>query len=230
MDFSKRINEIVDIIKYRTIVDIGTDHCYIPILALKNGKIEKAVAADINKGPLLTAQNNVDKEGLSEKIELRLSDGLSAIRKDDGEALIIAGMGGLLIMEILKKAEALIPSFKQIILQPQSDIYKVRKFLHDNGMQIYDERLLFDTGKYYNIMDCRLGKEDIYTEKEYIFGKKLIERKDKVFMAYMNHEILKYEKIALQIAENTNDEIQERAKEVNEYIKACKELMTAYES
>lgn len=225
MDFSKRIKEIVDLIEYRTIVDIGTDHCYIPILAFKNGKIDKAVATDINKGPLLTAQNNVNKEGLSEKIELRLSDGLSKINKGDGETLIIAGMGGLLIIEILEKAKELIPSFQQIILQPQSDIDKVRKFLHDKCLQIYDERLLFDTGKYYNIIDCRAGREDNYTEKEYIFGKKLIEKKDKDFMAYLSREILKYEKIALQISENTAVENQERAKEINEYIKACKELM-----
>ncbi|MBR2471176.1 MAG: SAM-dependent methyltransferase, partial [Clostridia bacterium] len=104
MNLTVRLKTVADLAgKSVSLADIGTDHAYIPIYLMQKGLISKAVAADINKGPLERADKNIRKAGLSDKIVLRQSDGLDNIKDNEAETVVIAGMGGEIISHMLEK-------------------------------------------------------------------------------------------------------------------------------
>ena len=109
-----------------TLADVGTDHGYIPIYLLQQKKIPAAIAMDINEGPLERAKEHIALYGLQAYIQTRLSDGVAALKPGEVEAVLIAGMGGGLVMHILKDGEKVCQSAKELILQPQSEIERVR--------------------------------------------------------------------------------------------------------
>ncbi len=184
MRLSDRLKAIVNEIKYKTLADIGTDHGLVPIYAIKNGIINNAIATDISKGSLEKAIINIKYYGLTQKIETRLCDGLNGIKENEAETIVIAGMGGLLMCDILLGGR--LASVKQFILQPQKDVPSVRKCIHSLGFKIQNELLIFEDGIYYNIINCQKGNEDSYTENEYKFGKLLILNKPTIFLDYLN--------------------------------------------
>ncbi|SEG25550.1 tRNA (adenine22-N1)-methyltransferase [Eubacterium ruminantium] len=133
-----------------TVADIGCDHAFISIYLIESGIAGHVIAMDINEGPLKAAEENVKEYGLEDSIELRLSNGFEKLSADETDAAIIAGMGGYLVIDILKAAQ-----FKkgyQLILSPQSDLYQVRSYLLSEGFDILDENMIKDAGKYYNII------------------------------------------------------------------------------
>lgn len=231
MEVSKRIKKIVDMIANNTIADIGTDHCYIPIHALKEKKAEKAIASDVNREPLKKGQENIEKEGLSGLIETRLGNGLEKIKAGEAETLIIAGMGGMLMIDILEEDTELLSSFSQLILQPQSDIEKVRKFIHRNGFLIHDENMILDMGKYYTILDCRKGTQQAYSHIEYTLGKANLQKMDREFIEYLKYRIVKKQEIIDKISINgDNKNNHKKILELNKEIENYKELISKYES
>ena len=135
--------------RFRCVADVGCDHGYVSIYLVQKGIAETAIAMDVRKGPLSMAENNVREYGLEEKIDLRLSDGLSLLNKDEADALVIAGMGGKLMISILEKKDIRELGIKTAILQPQSDIPKFRQFLREKGYLIENEKIVFEDGKYY---------------------------------------------------------------------------------
>lgn len=199
MELSKRLKTVADELKYRTVADIGTDHAYIPIYLLQNNLIDKAYACDINSAPLDKARKNINKYGFNDKIKLRLGNGLSAIKPFEAETAIISGMGGMLIIDILKSEVT--NSFKQLILQPQIDIYSVRKYLHKIGFKIENEEMIFEYSKYYTIINAVKGKEIYNNEYDYIFGKKLIDKKNSILKQYITCIIEKQNNIIFQLKE-----------------------------
>ena len=131
--------------------DVGTDHAYLPIYLMNMGKIESAIASDINRGPLERAQENIEKHGFSEKIKTVLCDGLSKVEQYDPDDVAIFGMGGELIVKIIDEAKWLRDPIekKRIILQPMTHAEKVREYLAREGFCIIDEILSYDRGKIY---------------------------------------------------------------------------------
>ncbi|MBP5454150.1 MAG: SAM-dependent methyltransferase, partial [Lachnospiraceae bacterium] len=157
MNLSQRLTKVKNtVINCETVCDIGCDHGFVSISLIKEGKAKRVIACDINKGPLEAAKENVSKEDLSNQIELRLSDGLSQVTlKDKPDSIVIAGMGGALMCKILTEGSLVASSANQLVLQPQSEIFLVRKWLRENGFYIENEDFLKDMGKYYVIMDAR---------------------------------------------------------------------------
>ena len=129
--------------------DIGTDHAYLPIYLIGIDKISFAVAADINKGPLDKARENIEKYGYSERISTVLCDGLKKIDPNEVDDIAIFGMGGELIVKIIDEAPWVKDLNKRLILQPMTHPEKLRKYLYENGFNIIDESLSFDRGKIY---------------------------------------------------------------------------------
>lgn len=143
------------------IADIGTDHAYIPAYLVLNGVCDKAFAADIGKGPLLNAAETVEKYALEDKITLILSDGLKHINLDLVDTVILAGMGGDLIADILSCAKKEKLRKIHIIAQPQSHSEKVRSFLMENGFEIEEEKICLDQKHVYIAMSAvYTGKSD----------------------------------------------------------------------
>ena len=152
MQLSKRLRAVADLVPGGTVLaDVGTDHAYIPIALVEEGKIPRALAMDINQGPLMRAEENIKAHGLEEKIEIRLSDGLEKMKKGEADAVLIAGMGGLLTVRILSGKREILDG-TTLVLQPQSDLPSVRGWLAEEGYAITAEDLVLEDGKYYPMM------------------------------------------------------------------------------
>jgi len=176
---SKRIEKLVELFPgARSVADIGCDHGYTSILLAKAGKAEKIIACDIGQAPLESAKKNILREGLTDRIECRLGDGLEPIKSFEAESVLISGMGGPLITEILDKR---IEEFSFAVLSPQSDFANFRRFLFDR-MDILKEEYLEEGGKFYRLFLVgkkrdlhKVKKEPGEIEEEKRFRKSAVE-------------------------------------------------------
>jgi len=196
---SKRLSAIAAEINTKSIIDIGTDHAYIPIYTCQQGITNRAIACDINKGPLDIARKNIKSAGLEHMIETRLSNGFENVKPGEAESAILAGMGGHLIINILKSASTVISKLEYLILQPQLDIPDVRRYIHKIAFKIDKERIIEDSGKIYNIIVCTKGNDENYTEANYVIGKKLIENPCETFVKYLKKQINSLKKIEYSV-------------------------------
>lgn len=218
---SKRLQKVADTVNKSNIVaDIGTDHAYVPIYLVKNKVANKAIAADISQGSCKKAQLNVNNKHLNHLIDVRCGNGLEVIKADEIiDTIIIAGMGGLMTISVLESNKKAVNNAKQLVLQPQKDIYKVRQYIHSIGYKITNETMLVDNNKYYNIINAEKGIEK-YTELEYLFGKILIENKSIILKEYVNIELNKI----ITVLKNMKDNGKENS---NDY-KRLNYLMNCY--
>ena len=171
-----RLEKIISLVSSKRIADIGTDHAYIPIRLAEQNKIETAVATDKNKGPLEIAAQNVKKYGLENIISLRQGDGLNPLKQNEADEIIIAGMGGKLISDIIE-ANLEIAKNATLILQPMNAQYELRKNLSSLGFSIIYEDLEKEGCKIYNFMVCRYEKSEARDEFEYHIPKSLTSHK-----------------------------------------------------
>ena len=154
------------------IVDIGTDHAYLPAYLILNEKVPFAIAADIRKSPLENAKETVIKYSLEEKIELRLSDGLSEIKENEVSEIIFAGMGGTLIAEKLKECPWVKNEGYHFVFQPQSKAEDLREYLFANGFEINKELAVNEGRRYYITFDAYYkGTKNEYTPSDCFIGK-----------------------------------------------------------
>ena len=220
MNISDRLKTVASLITAgNSVADIGTDHGYIPIYLALNNLTKKAVAMDINEGPLSRAADNIQKYNVGNCVETRISDGLCGLAEDEVDTIVIAGMGGLLINRILEDNMKVALSAKEIILSPHSDVPKVREFLADNGLMVTDEVMVKDEGKYYFVLKAVKGHDDIEERELYkIYGHILFEHKDKVFYEYLINEKKKRENILEKMSESSNSERKATLKKESELI------------
>ncbi len=218
---SKRLKTITDCAKKcEFLVDVGTDHGYIPIFLVQNKIAKKAVACDISYGSVQKAKKNICTHNYCDYIETRLGNGLSVIKEGEApDQIIIAGMGGLLIIDILNNSKKIVDSAERIILQPQRDIDKVRKIVYKLGFKIIDEKMIFEDGKYYNVIICEKGIDFEYNESEYFFGRILLKNKNEFLKNQIDFELNKI----LRILENMENKIF-KGKNNFEFIKRYEEL------
>ena len=176
--------------KGNIVADVGCDHAYTSIYLCQAGIAPKVIAMDVNKGPLVGAKAHVEEAGLSEHIDIRLSDGLQKLIPGEADTVLLCGMGGLLMIKILSDYPQATASLKELILQPQSEVGEVRAFLHKQGYEITKEHMLKEDGKFYVMM--RAVKSDVpqiyETECEYVYGKLLLEEKNPVLLEYLDRE------------------------------------------
>ena len=149
---------------------------------------------DVRTGPLSRAQEHIAQYGLEQYIETRLSDGLEKLEAGEADTLVIAGMGGPLMERILTDGEAVRESFREMILQPQSDIPHFRRFIKEIGWKIVEEEMILEDGKFYPMMKVVPGeKEHICADTPYTlsewFGSMLLERKHPVLKEYLEREL-----------------------------------------
>ena len=149
------------------LADIGTDHGYLPIALCQSGRIPSALACDINPLPLQSARENIAKYNLSDKIKTRLSNGLKELHPDEADDIVIAGMGGELIRDILASAPWVKDTEKRLVLQPMTRHEDLVKWLYESGFCIERQEAVFDEGKYYTVISTHYNGEvqtcDLYT-------------------------------------------------------------------
>lgn len=179
------------------LADIGCDHAYVAIEAVRRGKAARALACDVRKGPLQQAAEHILCAGLAGKIETRLSDGLEKVAPGEADTVVVAGMGGPLMERILQGRLA---DFGHFVLSPQSEIPHFRHFLLTEGMQIDEETMLIDEGKYYVIFNVSkrtaASSDPMYvTEEDFLYGGRLLRRLDSVLKSFLEKEKTRYEGI-----------------------------------
>ena len=183
------------------LADIGCDHAYVAIEAVRRGRAARALACDVRKGPLQQAAEHILCAGLAGKIETRLSDGLEKVAPGEADTVVVAGMGGPLMERILQGRLA---DFAHFVLSPQSEIPHFRRFLLAEGMQIDEETMLIDEGKYYVILNVSqradaASSDSMYvTEEDFLYGGCLLRRLDPVLKSFLEKEKTRYEGILRQ--------------------------------
>lgn len=229
MQLSIRLSAVANLAKEaRRLADIGTDHGYIPIYLALHGSLKTALAMDINKGPLLRAQENIEKYGLTDRIQTRLSDGAEKLLWGEADTVVIAGMGGALTMKILGESREVLQSVETFILQPQSEIHLVRRYLHENGFRICAEDMVKDEGKYYPMMRACHGSQDAWSEQEYRFGKYLIEEKNACLKEFLEKEEASCKKIIGELEEKEGASVQQALAKWRQELTMIKKTMEEY--
>ena len=209
-----------------TLADVGTDHGYIPIYLLQQKKIPAAIAMDINEGPLERAKKHIALYGLQAYIQTRLSDGVAALKPGEVEAVLIAGMGGGLVMHILKDGEKVCQSAKELILQPQSEIERVREFLREEGYTILAEDMVYEDGKFYPMMKVQYQGENENAQKASevlklsdLYGGLLLQNRHPVLKTFLEKEKLIYTGIKENLAKQpASEKIRTRLAEVEDIL------------
>ncbi|MBR3621722.1 MAG: SAM-dependent methyltransferase [Selenomonadaceae bacterium] len=171
MQLDERLSAVAKFVRQGAkLIDIGTDHAKLPIYLTETGKISFAIASDKNEGPLFFARENINRAGLGDKISVRLGDGLLSVQAGEVDTIVVAGMGGALIKEILSLSPLVLKSVESLILQPMNEGNALRKWLYENDFYIEDETLAKEDGRIYEIISAKHGQRDMPSKFELLFG------------------------------------------------------------
>ena len=206
---SKRLELVAFFVPQGSILlDVGSDHAYLPIELVKRGQIEAAIAGEVVEGPFQSAIKNVESHGLKEKIQVRLANGLAAFEEEDQVTVItIAGMGGRLIATILEEGLDKLSNIQRLILQPNNREDDLRIWLQDNDFQIVAESILEEAGKFYEILVVEAGQMKL-SASDVRFGPFLSKEVSPVFVQKWQKEATKLEFALSQIPEKNLQERQ----------------------
>ena len=221
---SKRLELVASFVPQGAVLlDVGSDHAYLPIDLVERGQIEGAIAGEVVEGPYQSAVKNVEAHGLKEKIQVRLANGLASFEESDQVSVItIAGMGGRLIATILEEGLDKLANVERLILQPNNREDDLRIWLQDNDFQIVAESILEEAGKFYEILVVEAGQMKLLAS-DIRFGPFLSKEISPVFVQKWQKEATKLEFALNQIPEKN---LEERQVLVDK-IQAIKEVLHA---
>ena len=226
MEISSRLKTVACMVdKCRCAADIGTDHGYVPIYLIKNHICSRVIASDINIGPIKKAMLNVKSENLSGRIDCRLGEGLSTIAPGEAEEIVIAGMGGNLIADIIESHIDVFRKSDSFVLQPMQNSEVLREYIYKKGFKILDEELCIDENRFYEIIKIEYASDIEKVDSIfYEVGKILIEKKHRYLSKFIESKIENYRKIILNIKGHT--ELANRSKiELQAKIRKLRELI-----
>ena len=222
LNLTPRLKIIADSIQgFETLADIGSDHAYLPIYLIKNRRVKSVIATDVNSGPAEISRKRIKNHGLESKISVREGSGLRVINSGEAEVIVIAGMGGILIGDILDKGIDAAKSAKLLILQPMRDSEKVREWLLEHGFDIIDEELVKDQDKIYEVIWSQPGEEAGEAKGPLLIGEKIIEKKHPLLEEFINRKVKELEKIMIALEAVDSDNCRERAEE-------CRAMLAYY--
>ena len=228
MQLSPRLQKIASLVPPCSVLaDIGTDHGYIPLFCLENGKAKNVIATDINEKPLKRAETNIKSHGFSSFADFRLCNGLDALSEGEADVIVIAGMGGPLICDILKNGKDAIADSTLLLIQPMIAPIELRTYLYSDGFNILNEYVVREEDKFYNIMAVQKGHANPTDELLYI-GKNLYKNSPDVFESYLDYKTGVCEKIIRghKMSKNPDSvQIEKYNNELSIYQKYKKELM-----
>ncbi|MEG1312379.1 MAG: class I SAM-dependent methyltransferase [Romboutsia sp.] len=216
MKLTDRLLKIASLVtKGKRVADIGTDHGYIPVYLLNKGYIDFAILADVNKGPLENARGEVKHNKLLNNVDLRLGSGIEVLEVGEVDEVIIAGMGGILISELLEAKSEVAHSVDKLILQPMQAQDELRKYLLNNGYEILDEVLVKEDFRIYEIIITKYTGNNTLLDDEiyYKIGKKLIDNKDILLNEFIDKRIFKYKSIIEKLEGKSGESINKKREE-----------------
>lgn len=216
------------------VCDVGCDHGFVPIYLVTQGICPGVLAMDVKKGPLSAAKQHIAERGLDEVIHTRLSDGLHNYNIGEADSLICAGMGGRLMMRILSDDKVKTESFRELILQPQSEIEQFRRWLRMQGYCITDENMIEEDGKFYPMMRVEMNVPKINNACDFIddtilcklidrYGPILLQRRDRTLAVYLKREERIYGEILEELQERglSDEKRKNRYTELSKLLEEC---------
>lgn len=240
MRLSKRLQSVAGLAGVcGTVADVGTDHGYIPVFLVGSKKADYAIAMDVNPGPLRRAKEHIAAYGMEHQIEARLSDGLSALSPGEADTVVIAGMGGSLMMRILSQGEGVAMSARKLVLQPQSEIQAFREFLYEHGYRMAAEDMVWEDGKYYPMMAVQpvwegrmdpaswmpSGLEGIAARIVFRYGPLLLQQGHPVLRQYLLQQQKQKQGILTHFISNARQDSGDRAAELRRELEDIEEAL-----
>lgn len=206
LKLSQRLQKIASYISSGVyFADIGSDHGYLPCYVCLHDKEARAIAGEVNEGPMMRTEQSVQTYGLTDRVFVRLGDGLEVIQPNENvKEIVIAGMGGSLISEILENGKDKLIPVNRLILQPNNHAEIVRKLLSRLQYYLTDEIIFEENGHIYEILVADKHANDPYQkemerEKQYLFGPLLIQEKSSIFIRKWEEERTKIKKVIAQM-------------------------------
>lgn len=232
---SRRLQALADMVTPgHEVADVGCDHGFLSIYLVQRGISPKVLAMDVRSGPLSRAQEHIAEYGLGDYIETRLSDGLMAYGIGEAATMVCAGMGGRLMSGILSQCADKARSFKELILQPQSELLEFRKFLRKEGYTVLDEDILCEEGKYYFIIKAvytgELEKEEAEKPREESgirqeLGTLLFQRRHPVLKEYLAYRVVLAGQIAAALEGRDKERTRERYNQVQQELQELEQAL-----
>lgn len=203
------------------IVDVGTDHALLPISLVEAGKVSRAIATDVAEGPFQAAVANVRKHRLGEEISVRIGDGLASVQPGEVDVALIAGMGGSLAVQILAQTPAVTATLSRVVIQPMNAVELVRIFLRERGFVLVDEQVVFEDGRFYEILTAISREETGETEDDayapfiktpsdlelaYHLGPLNLQRATPTFVQHAEHQLARWQAISASVQQGRSEE------------------------
>lgn len=229
MKLSPRLKAIAEMIPPGSrVADIGTDHGYLPVYLIESRISPRVIATDVSRGPLSKAIEQIKRHDLQSTIEARLGNGLKAIKPGEVDVIVIAGMGGVLITDILKAGISVVREVKRIILQPMNAQDAVRKWLVHNEFCLADEVLVQEKDKIYQLIAAEPGWQQIEDPIFYEIGKKLIEKKDPLLPVLVKQKIKENKDIIDKLGGVNSPAVVEKRTECRRKIERYREVINLW--
>lgn len=220
MKLGERLKCIADMVPAGVnMADIGTDHAYLPIYLVTNNIIPRAIAGDIHYGPYLSAKNAVESGQLAEYISVRQGNGLEVITPGEADVVVIAGMGGANIIDILTSRPEVTNSIKRLILQPMIAAALVRAWLHTNQWHIVDEQLVEEDGRLYQIIAAEPGLSQQLEPVLYEIGPLLWQRRHPLLKRHIEELLVHLRGVLAAMAGSTEAVNSPKYKELSKKLK-----------
>ena len=228
---STRLQIVYDMVPVcDTIADVGCDHGYLSLALLETDVAKKAIAMDINKGPLAKANENILVSGFKDRCETRLSDGLAKLEVAEADVICICGMGGALIGRIISKDFEVAKSAKCLIIEPQSEYFELRSMLTQKGFVIDDEALCTEENKIYPIIkihyEADAKNRPTYSKAQLVYGPKVIEKSPQLLKKLLDKNESEYSSILskLENGGSDSDAIVSRCRQLKEELDIISEI------
>ncbi|SDO84888.1 tRNA (adenine(22)-N(1))-methyltransferase [Selenomonas ruminantium] len=179
MHLDDRLQALADFVPVKSrVADIGTDHGYLAVALIKQGKSDFVVAGDLNRGPYEAAKRTVHEHAISEDVvSVRIGDGLAVLQPGEVDTVCIAGMGGILMNTILEAQPEVTEQLTTLVLQPMNGAPELREWLYDHAWHIVDENLVIDDGRIYEIIKAEKGVRKKPSGLDLLVGPKLWKKK-----------------------------------------------------
>lgn len=225
---SPRLQAVAELVKPGLkIADIGTDHAYLPIYLIQQGKSPLAVAIDIHRGPYESALKQVALQGLEDKITVILGNGLEPLQPGQVDVVVLAGMGSATMIEILEAKPELVLKLQQLVLQPMVGVGQMRKWLVENGWAINNEILVKDDGFIYTVLSALPGEQSISDWLTLELGPILLKEKPPLLKDYISKMLSDYENVLINLAQTQSQEVKQKRLDLLEKINLLKGVISS---
>jgi len=219
MKLSKRLQSIANFVPLNSIIaDVGTDHGYVAKYLIEEEISKLVIATDISQGSLDKTIELIHEGKYYEKIKARLGDGLDPIKPFEVDTLIIAGMGGLLIRDILEAKKDVACSIVHFIFQPMVASKELREYLINNNFKIIDEDLVFEDNKYYEIIYAKRGLQQVENDIHFEIGYKLIEKRHPLLKKFIEFKIKKNMNLLDSLKDKDSEKSLDRVMEIKDLL------------